>query len=140
MKYSARRLIESRIIVSTAFCKKILLAPLCLNSAQNTSVNRIIRLLLSLLCWPKVILLSGGHCNNMWRHSTKTISFVIFKYIPEIRIMKTFINWRVSIFVFKAIIERWFIQWQSCDYVIKWQLKWISLTFKHQMIFPRGCD
>jgi len=32
-------------------------------------VNRIIRLLLSLLCWPQVILLSGGHC----------IEFLIFK-------------------------------------------------------------
>ena len=27
------------------------------------SVNLIIQLLLSLLCWPKVVLLRGGHCS-----------------------------------------------------------------------------
>ena len=32
--------------------------PIIFNSTQNTSVNRIIRLLSSLLCWPKVILIS----------------------------------------------------------------------------------
>ncbi len=62
-KYSARRLIGSRIIESAAYCNQKLLAHLFLNSTQNTSVNWIIRLLLSLLCWPKVILLSGGHCS-----------------------------------------------------------------------------
>ncbi len=60
--YSARRLMGSRIIESAAYCNHILLAQLHKNSAQNTSVNCIIRLLLSLLCRPKVILLSGGHC------------------------------------------------------------------------------
>ncbi len=39
--------------------------PLYLNSTQNTSVNWISRLLLSFLCWPKVILLSSGHCNYL---------------------------------------------------------------------------
>ncbi len=35
---------------------------------QNTSANWIIRLLLSLLCWPKVILLSGTHfCITFFR-------------------------------------------------------------------------
>ena len=53
--YSAHRLIESRIIESAAYCNKILLVPLYLNSSQNTSVYRIIRLLLSFICWPKVI-------------------------------------------------------------------------------------
>ncbi len=33
-----------------------------LNSTSNTSVNWIIWILLTLLCWPEVILLSGGHC------------------------------------------------------------------------------
>ncbi len=60
--YSTRRLIGSRLIESDAYCNQILLAQLYINSAQNTSVNWIIRLLLSLLCRSKVILLSGGHC------------------------------------------------------------------------------
>jgi len=60
--YSARRIIGSRIIESAAYCNQILMGPLYLNCTQNMSVNRIIRLLLSLKCWPKVILLSGGHC------------------------------------------------------------------------------
>ena len=61
-KYSACRLIGSWIIESAAYWNQILLVPLYLNSAQKTSVNWIIWLLLSLLCWPKLILLSGGHC------------------------------------------------------------------------------
>ncbi len=52
----------SRLIESAAYCNQILLAPLCINSTQNTSVNWIIRLLLSFLYQPKVILLSGEHC------------------------------------------------------------------------------
>jgi hypothetical protein len=60
--YSARRLIGSRIIESAAYCNQKLPAHLYIYSTQNTSVNWIIRLLLSLLCWLKVILLSGGHC------------------------------------------------------------------------------
>ncbi len=52
----------SRIIESAAYCYQILLAHLYTHSAQNTSVNWIIRLSLSLWCRPKVILLSGGHC------------------------------------------------------------------------------
>ncbi len=59
--YSASRLIGSRIIESATYCYHILLVPLYLNSAQNMSVNWIIWLLRSLLCWPKVILLSGRH-------------------------------------------------------------------------------
>ncbi len=47
--YSARRLIGSRIIESAAYCNHIMLVPLYLNSTQNSSVNWIIRLLLSLL-------------------------------------------------------------------------------------------
>jgi len=38
------------------------MALLYFNSAQNTLVNWIIRLLLLLLCWPKVILLRGEYC------------------------------------------------------------------------------
>ena len=40
----------------------MLLVSLFPNSTQNTSVNWIIRLFLSLLICPKVILLSDGHC------------------------------------------------------------------------------
>ncbi len=58
--YSARRLTGSRIIESAAYCNQTMQAHLYLNSTQNMSVNWIIRLLLSLLCWPKVILLCGG--------------------------------------------------------------------------------
>jgi hypothetical protein len=59
--YCARRLIRSRIIESAAYCNQILLAPSRINSTQNTSVNWIIRILLSLLCRPKVILISGRY-------------------------------------------------------------------------------
>ena len=43
----------------------MLLVSLFPNSTQNTSVNLIIRLFLSLLICPKVILLSDGHCTIM---------------------------------------------------------------------------
>ncbi len=36
LMYSARRLIGSRIIESAAYCNHILMAPLYLNSTQNT--------------------------------------------------------------------------------------------------------
>ena len=57
---------QSNLIESVAYCYQILLVPFYTNSTQKTSVNWIIRLILhvSLLCWPKVILLSGGHCIN----------------------------------------------------------------------------
>jgi hypothetical protein len=61
-KYSARRLMGSRIIESAAYCNQIFLSRLYIDNAQNTLVNWTIRLLLSLLCRPKVIQLSGGHC------------------------------------------------------------------------------
>ncbi len=51
----------SRLIESAAYYNQTLLAQLNISSAKNSSVNWIIRLLLSLLCWPKVIL-SSGHC------------------------------------------------------------------------------
>ncbi len=60
------------------------------NSAQNTSVNWIIRLLLALLCWPKVILLSGGHYINFAQYlkyvtqkllSPLNTNFVIWKFV-----------------------------------------------------------
>ncbi len=63
--YSARRLMGSQLIESAAYCNQILLAQQYINSAQNTSVNWIIWLLLSLLSPPKVILLSGGHFTSM---------------------------------------------------------------------------
>ncbi len=44
-----------------------MLVPWYLNSTQNTMVNWVIRLLLSILYWPKVILLSGGLCT--WKPS-----------------------------------------------------------------------
>ncbi len=52
--------------VPAAYYNQNLLAHWYLNSTQNTSVNWIIRLLLWLLCWPKVILLSGGHCSTIF--------------------------------------------------------------------------
>ncbi len=51
-EYSARRLMGSGIIESAAYCNQISLTQVYIN----------IRLMLSLSCWPKVILLSGGHC------------------------------------------------------------------------------
>ncbi len=56
-----RRLIGSRIIESANHRNNKLLVSLFLSNMQNT-VNWISRLLLSLLYWPEVILLSGGHC------------------------------------------------------------------------------
>jgi hypothetical protein len=38
-KYSARRLMGSRIIESAAYCSQVFLAQLYISSAQNTSVN-----------------------------------------------------------------------------------------------------
>ncbi len=63
LKYSDHRLTGSRIIKSVTFCNQKFLALFYLISTQNTSVNEIIRSLLSLLCSPKVILISGGHYN-----------------------------------------------------------------------------
>ncbi len=48
--------------INRLYCNQKLLTRLYFNSIQNTSVNWIIHLLLSLLFWPKVILLSGRHC------------------------------------------------------------------------------
>ncbi len=59
---NARHLMGSRLIESAAYCYQIWLVKLYINSAQNTLVNLIIRLVISLLCRPKVILLIGGHC------------------------------------------------------------------------------
>jgi hypothetical protein len=55
----------SRIIESAACCNQILSAQLYISRAQITSVNWIIRLLVSLLCRPKMIPLSGGHCTKL---------------------------------------------------------------------------
>ena len=61
LQFSARRLIGSRIIESVAYCN--LIAGLIIPKEYiKTSVSWIVRLMLSLLCWPKVILLSDGHC------------------------------------------------------------------------------
>jgi len=85
--YSARRLMGSWIIESATYCNQILLAPLYLNSTQNMSVNWIIRLSLSLFCWPKVILLSGKHCSTS-NNNRKVIQQLLFtilrlkKYLP----------------------------------------------------------
>ena len=48
--------------INRYYCNQTLLVPHYLNSTQNTSVNWIIRILLSLLYCPKVNLLGGGHC------------------------------------------------------------------------------
>ena len=60
-KSCVRRLIGSRIIELAAYYNQILMVPLNKNSTQKMLVDWIIRLFLSLLCWPKVILLSGRH-------------------------------------------------------------------------------
>ncbi len=60
--YNARRLLGSLIIESVAYRDQISLAPLYIDNTQNISVKWIIWLLLSLLCRPKAILLSGWHC------------------------------------------------------------------------------
>ncbi len=64
LSYITRRLIGWRIIESAAHCNHKLLALLYLISTQNTSVNWIFWILLSLFCWSKVILISGGHCSK----------------------------------------------------------------------------
>ena len=87
--------IGSRIIESAAYCNHILLVPLYLNSLHKTSVNWIIRLVLSLLCRPKVILLSGRHSTSScmvhmarilfsmaWGWGTRTPS--LFRTIPMV--------------------------------------------------------
>ncbi len=59
-KYSAHPLIGSRIIESVAYCNQKLLALSYPNSTQNTSVNCIIRLLLSLFADPKWFYWAAG--------------------------------------------------------------------------------
>jgi len=63
-QYSTRRLIGSRLIESAAYCNYKLLVPLFPSSSLNMSVNWISWLLLSRLCRPKVIPLSGWHYNS----------------------------------------------------------------------------
>ncbi len=91
LEYSARRLIGSRIIESAAYCNHKLMAHLYFNSTQNTSVNWIIRLLLSLLCWPKVILLSGGHCNmkSVYTYDKTSIVLLLFNFSKKVYEIKS---------------------------------------------------
>ncbi len=101
--YSARRLIGSRIIESATYCNQKLLAHLYLNCTLNTSVNWIIRLLLSLLCWPKVILLNGGHCTMMlmWH-------FVMFPWNYHIFVTSlSLLMWRLG--DVKLTLQRYFL-------------------------------
>ncbi len=102
INYSARCLMGSRIIRSSAYCNQILLAQLYINGAQNSSVNWIIQLLLSLSCWPKVILLSGGHCITFHLYTIQRYTiwleiclFGTLLSIPPVREMKVFI--RISV-------------------------------------------
>ena len=67
LQYSAHSVIGSRLIESAAYCNQILLVVLYLSSTQKT-INFIVRLMLSLLCWPKLILLSGGHWINISKY------------------------------------------------------------------------
>ena len=50
---------------SVAYWNQILLIQLYLHSTQKVLRNWIVWLLLSLLCWPKVILLIGEHCTKI---------------------------------------------------------------------------
>ena len=70
--YSACRSIRSRIIESAAFCNQIFHVPLYINSTQNSWFSWIVRLLLSLLCWPKTILLSSGHCSQNRKYNVSS--------------------------------------------------------------------
>ncbi len=67
---------------------------------ENTSVNWIIRLLPSLLCLPKVILLSGGHCifdrNVVMRHFRNEILYDSSKRNNKIGIKLRFIKTLIS--------------------------------------------
>ncbi len=65
--------IGSQLKVSAAHCDQILLIPLYLKRAQNTSIIWIIRLLLSLKYRPKVILLRGGYYNKYIIEKGKSI-------------------------------------------------------------------
>ena len=66
------------------------MVPLYLNSTQNMLVNWIIRQLLSILCWPKVIILSGGHCINKlgeWRENLyHTSTYFWLNFVAEIEL------------------------------------------------------
>ncbi len=73
-RYSVRRLIGSLIIESAIYCNQILLVPVYLNMYIKTSVNWIIRLLLSLLCRHKVILISGRQCSCLNVRQMKYVS------------------------------------------------------------------
>ncbi len=109
MYYSARRLIGSRIVESAAYCNHKLLALLHLNSTQTTSVNWIIRLLLSLLCWPKVILLSGGHCINfVWNKRVFLMTVIV---ITELNCKWLFLLIKVQHFhsLFYTLANSWFL-------------------------------
>ncbi len=104
--YSARRLMGSRLIVSAAFCNRIWLAQLYINSAQNTLVNWIIRLLLSLWCRPKVILLSGGHCLTFPDHQSSLRPTIPF-YIPTHSWKKIFspkIRWQIITSIYISLM------------------------------------
>jgi hypothetical protein len=81
--YSARRLMGSQMIKSAAYCNQILVVLLYLNSIKNTLVNWIIRLLLSLLIWPKVILLSGGRCIYILFYCQAERPLAFYNYYSE---------------------------------------------------------
>ena len=125
-KYSYRRLIRSRIIISAAYCNQILLVPLYLNSTQNTLVDCISWLLLSLLCWHKLILLSGGHCSIFWGSSGSCKNLLSLKsnHYNQIKLVKSliytiatptsfFVNYFYLAVNKKTVSKYWLLSWGS---------------------------
>lgn len=77
IQWSARR---SRIIESAVYRYQILMGLSYLTSTQKLLVNWIIWLLLSLLCWLKVILWSGRHFQKkVWNLKAQFVLRITFK-------------------------------------------------------------
>jgi hypothetical protein len=87
--YCARRFIESRTIESAAYCDQNFQILLNLNSKQKMLVNWIIRLLLSLLCRPKVIILSGGY----YQRSNQFFRYEFGRYKVNLLISGSQLEW-----------------------------------------------
>jgi hypothetical protein len=115
-KYNARRLMGSFILELAAYCNQILiLARLHRNCVKNTSVNWIIRLLLSLICRPKLIFWSGGHCRQMYEQVIK-LTLQVSKIMIRILANSSFLS------LMKLATETREI-W-ICAFLIKIEIKW----------------
>ncbi len=113
----------SRIIESAAYCNQISESQVYSNRAQNKSVNWIIRLLLSLLCSPKGILLSGGHCTFIFvsAHHKIPQNVALNQKTLSARLKKKFWQkWRsfevLRLFLF---CNRFVVEYVLIDYFLK---------------------